>query len=42
MAEQQKLIEKVITLQNKEKEYNLEILKDLKERKKEEEKIKKK
>lgn len=42
MAEQQKLIEKVITLQNKEKEYNLEILKDLKERKKEEERIKKK
>jgi len=42
MAEQQKLIEKVITLQNKGKEYNLEILKDLKDRKKEEEKIKKK
>lgn len=42
MANQQKLIARVINLQQKGKEYNLEILKDIKQRKKEEEQIKKK
>lgn len=42
MANQQQLIARVINLQQKGKEYNLEILKDIKQRKKEEEQIKKK
>ena len=42
MEEQQKMIAKIVNLQQKAKEYNLEILEDIKQRKKEEEKIKKK
>ena len=41
MEEQQKMIAKVVNLQQKAKEYNLELLEDIKQRKKEEEKIKK-
>jgi len=42
MQNQQKLFERVVNLQHKAEAYNLEILKDIKNRKKEEEKIKKK
>jgi hypothetical protein len=38
--EQQLMIEKLLTFQNKAKKYNLELLEDIKQRKKEEEKIK--
>ena len=37
--EQQAMIEKLLTFQNKAKKYNLELLEDIKQRKKEEEKI---
>ena len=39
---QQQIIARVVNLQQKAKEYNLELLEDIKERKREEEKIKKK
>ena len=42
MLNQQKLFERVVNLQHKGEAYNLEILKDIKNRKKEEEKLKKK
>ena len=42
MEEQQKIIARIVNLQQKGKEYNIEILKDIKQRKKEEENIKKK
>ena len=40
--QQQIMIEKLLTFQNKGKKYNLELLEDIKQRKKEEEKIKRK
>jgi hypothetical protein len=42
MEEQQKMIAKIVNLQQKAKEYNLVMLEDIKQRKKEEEKLKKK
>lgn len=39
--QQQMMIEKLLTFQNKAKKYNLELLEDIKQRKKEEEKIRK-
>ena len=42
METQQKLIEKIVTLQQRAKEFNIELLKDIQQRKEEEEKIRRK